>query len=161
MRAAALLAVVGQSVDDLPRLQFGITWTALEITSAGRYWPLDLLGITLQIIYLLPFILLALASGLICLVVPRWRRYAAGALVGPIAFAGCSAIGLVMTILLAEHFGVDRAMGFSDSWKNVRLGGIVLAAICFVIPGAAGAIAATLIANRIWRWALRRLNPQS
>ena len=45
----------------------------------------------MQVIYALPFVLLSIVSFLVCVAVPRWRRYSFQALVAPVAF-GCRAV---------------------------------------------------------------------
>jgi hypothetical protein len=108
-----------------------------------------------QIIYLLPFVLLSLASGLVCLVVPRWRRYVAGAVISPIAFAGCSIVALFTTVLLVERFG--GADLFDQSLDKASWGRVIILAGLYVGPGAIGAIGAALVANRVQRWIQHRL----
>jgi hypothetical protein len=72
-----------------------------------------------QVIYLLPFVLLSFVSGMVCLTVPRWRRYVAGAVISPIAFAGCSIVGLLLMILLADELGLAEMMGLNKSLELV------------------------------------------
>jgi hypothetical protein len=68
----------------------------------------------LQVIYLAPFVLLSAILGVIFLMVPRLRRHAVSAAVVPVAFAVSSITGVFATVLIADHFGFDRAFGFDE-----------------------------------------------
>jgi len=87
--------------------------------------------------------------------VARWRRYVAGAIISPVAFGGCSIVGLFTTVLLVEHLG--GADLFDQSLDKAGWSRIIILAVLYVGPGAIGAIVAALVAIRIQRWILRRL----
>jgi hypothetical protein len=110
-----------------------------------------------QVLYLLPFVLVSFVSGAVCLIVPRWRRYVAGAVISPIAFAGCSIIGMLVVVLLAEKFGVEQIMGLDKSLDSANWRGVITVATLYVLQGAIGAVVAASVANRVQRWTLHRL----
>ena len=99
--------------------------------------------------------MLSFVCGVLCLAVPRWRRYVAGAVISPIAFAGCAIIGLFATVLLVDHFG--GADLFNKSLDKASWSRLIVLAVLYVGPGAIGALIAALVGNRIQRWTLRRL----
>ena len=103
---------------------------------------------------------MSLILGVTCLAVPRWRGYVTAALVGPIAFAVCAIVGMGATVLSAEPLGLDQSLGFNDEWDPGSPRGLVVLLMIFVLPGTIGAVVATMIANRIQRWAWRRLGSQ-
>ena len=105
----------------------------------------------MPITYLLPFILISLVTGMICIVVPRWRRYAAAAVVTPMAFAVCSITGLIMTILLTESLGISGALGFDASWERQSWSSVLVAGAAYLLPGALGALVAAIVATRLQR----------
>lgn len=111
----------------------------------------------MQVIYLVPFVLLSGVCGVVCLTVPRWRRYVAGALIAPIAFAGCSLVGLFIMILLADEFGFGQMMGLNRSLDSTNWRGLITFVILYFGPGAMGAVVAALVGNRLQRWTLNRL----
>jgi hypothetical protein len=113
-----------------------------------------------QILYILPFALLSLTLVGTCLAVPRWRRYVIAAVVGPIAFAVCAIVGMGATVLSAKPLGFDQVLGFNEEWDPGSPRGIAVLLMIFVLPGTIGATVATMIANWIQRWALRRLGFQ-
>lgn len=106
---------------------------------------------TVQIIYLLPFILISLVTGLICIVVPRWRRYAAAAVVAPMAFAVCSITGLIMTILLTEWLGISGALGFDVGGESQGWSAVLVAGAAYLLAGALGALVAVEVVTRLQR----------
>ena len=106
----------------------------------------------MQILFLLPLMAVSLVVGLLCLAVPRWRRYFSGAVVTPIAFGGCGIVGMFVTILGAESLGVNGAMGFDQPWDPSKWGTTVMFAIIFVLPGAIGAYVAARVAGGAQRW---------
>jgi hypothetical protein len=109
-----------------------------------------------QIIYLFPFVVLSGLSGVICLVVPRWRRYVAGAVIGPVVFAVCAITGLFAVVLLADHFLRSQQLGFDKSWENSSTFDVVIVAALYIVSGLVGAVPSTVIANWLQRWVLRR-----
>lgn len=108
----------------------------------------------MQVLYLLPFVVLSFVSGVVCLSVPRWRRYAAGAIVSPIAFAGCSIVAMATAVLLTGLLGLERVMGFTEDWNPLNPHGIAVLMVIYFLPGAAGAVVAAMVANRVQRWIL-------
>jgi hypothetical protein len=58
----------------------------------------------MQVFYALPFIALSAICGVVCLLIPRLRRFALAAAVGPVAFGLCSIIG-VAAVLVGESIG--------------------------------------------------------
>jgi hypothetical protein len=107
----------------------------------------------LQVIYLAPFVLLSAILGVIFLMVPRLRRHAVSAAVVPVAFAVSSITGVFATVLIAEHFGFDRAFGFDAPAHS--LGRIATFFSIYTVLGILGAILAVLIVNRIRRCIFR------
>ena len=106
----------------------------------------------MQIVYLAPFVLVSLALGLRRLMSKRLRHAAAAAFIGPIAFAGCSIVGMLGILSTLEHFGIERAIGIGEdvgAWHTV----VVLA---FVLPGVIGAFLAVWVTNWIQRLTLNR-----
>jgi hypothetical protein len=107
----------------------------------------------LQIIYLAPFLLLSATLGVILLVVSRLRHHAVSAVVAVIAFAGCSIFGVAVAALVAEHFGLDHALGFDEPVEGA--GNIVKFVSIYVLFGAVGAVLAVLVVKRMQRWVFR------
>lgn len=105
----------------------------------------------MPVIYMMPFGLISAAAGLVCLIVPRWRRDVFAAVVSPIAFGGCSIVTLVTVVLLSDHLGISAALGLDRSlgasWRA-----IAVVAITYVVSGISGAVIAASIANRVQRW---------
>ena len=105
----------------------------------------------MQIIFILPFALLSLSCGLVCLCVPRWRPYVAAALVVPVAFAGIAITAMAAILLSADALGLADGLGFNRAWQGRGQDVLTFAAI-FVLPGTIGAIVAALVANKVQRW---------
>ncbi len=99
---------------------------------------------------MIPFGLISAAAGLVCLIVPHWRRYAFAAVVSPIAFGGCSVVGMFAIILLAV-LGITTMLGL-DRVDSASWGAIAVGVIAYVTPGISGAIVAVSLANRLQRW---------
>ena len=59
----------------------------------------------MQVIYAFPFIVGSFLAVIICLLVPRWRRFAIHALVIPPAFAVSAIVGMFVIVLLANAVG--------------------------------------------------------
>jgi hypothetical protein len=100
--------------------------------------------------YAAVFVLLSLLCFAVFLAIPRVRRYAAAALVAPVAFGGCAAAGFLSWVLVCafllkvEVRPITGPRGFFD----------VLA--FFIAPGLLGSAAAVWVVNkavRIW-WSL-------
>jgi hypothetical protein len=78
---------------------------------------------------MIPFGPISAAAGLVWLIVQRWRRYAFAAVVSPIAFGGCSIVGLFTVILLVDVLGITTLLGLdravdSVSWRVIAVGAI-------------------------------------
>ena len=83
----------------------------------------------MQIIYLLPFMVVAFLAGSVCILVPRLRRYVLPALVAPIAFGVSAIVGMAGTLLTAEFLGIAEALGFNQTPTGVS--GIATFAVIF------------------------------
>jgi hypothetical protein len=91
----------------------------------------------MQILYALPFIVLSGICCVLCLAIPRMRRFALAAAVGPVAFGFCSIVG-VAAVLVAENSGwvTEPNSFFGFVW---------------VVSGVIGAWITVLLANRVRR----------
>lgn len=88
----------------------------------------------MQVFYALPFIALSAICFVICLVIPRLRRFALTAAVSPVAFGFCSVVGVVAAMLITQSPG-----WFSES--NALFGFV------WVVSGVFGAWITVLLAN--------------
>jgi hypothetical protein len=63
-----------------------------------------------QVIYAAPFILISVLAFGVCVIVPRFRRYAAQMLVAPVSFGVCSIVGFaivaLMNAVITERLGI-------------------------------------------------------
>ena len=100
----------------------------------------------MQVIYVLPFLLASAIAGAVCLFVPRFRRYAISASVAPLAFAVCSIVGLMASVLAAEYVGIEKMID----------GNIAVAILIYCLTGLIGAMVAITIAFRLQRWLWKR-----
>lgn len=96
----------------------------------------------MQAIYALPFILLSAVSCLVCLGIPRLRRYAIPVLVTPVAFGVCAIIGMGAIVLIADQFGWLTG-------PTIGVQGWMTFALVFVTPGMLGAWIAVSLAVRV------------
>jgi hypothetical protein len=103
----------------------------------------------MQVIYALPFVLLSMLGFLMCVAVPRWRRYRLQALVAPVAFGFCSIVPMGAIVLTSDHFNLGL---FSKPRSGLR-DAVPLLSIYF-IPGLVGSWCAVATVTKI----VRRLN---
>ena len=101
----------------------------------------------MQVIYAMPFVLISALAFLVCVVVPRWRRYRFQALLAPVAFGFCSIVTAGAIILTADHFNLGL---FTRPWSGLRDAGPLI--LIYFIPGMIGSwvtvLAVTKIVNR-------------
>lgn len=83
----------------------------------------------MQIIYAIPFVIISLAGFFLFLSIPRLRPHAFPALAAPLAFGGCSIIGLGLFML-----AVDTR--YDSLPRVVAIGAPLLA---YLVSGSAGA----------------------
>ena len=83
----------------------------------------------MQIIYAIPFVIVSFAAFFLCLGIPRLRAHALAALAAPVAFGGCSIIGLGLFML-----AVDTR--YDSLPRVVAIGAPLLA---YLVSGCAGA----------------------
>jgi hypothetical protein len=94
-----------------------------------------------QVIYALPFVLLSIVSFLVCVAVPRWRRYSFQALVAPVAFGFCSIVAAGAIILTCDHFN----LGLEFSWPRDAVWSVLI----YFVPGLIGSWVAILVVAKI------------
>ena len=96
----------------------------------------------MQVIYAVPFMLLSILGFLVCVAVPRWRRYKLQVLVAPVAFGFCSIVTAEAVLLTADHFNV----GLFARPLSGLLGSVTLFLIYF-LPGLVGGWCAVAVIN--------------
>jgi hypothetical protein len=100
--------------------------------------------IGMQIIYAAPFMMLSVAAFLVCLAVPRWRRYKLQALVAPVTFGFCSIVTAGAVVLTADMLNLGLfAQQVSGAKDAVPL------LLIYFIPGLVGSWGAVAVVNRI------------
>lgn len=98
----------------------------------------------MQIIYAIPFALVSVLAFLLCVAVPRWRRYKLQALVAPVAFGVCSIVAAALIVLTSDHFNLGL---FTRPWTGPRDAAPLL--LIYIVPGLIGSWAAVLAVTRI------------
>jgi len=98
----------------------------------------------MQLIFALPFVGFALIAFVVCLIVPRWRSYSIRALVAPVAFGGCSLVGLLIGVLAA-----DFAASLLHARESVRNALPYFGLLLFPAGGAGGAYLAVIVVHFI------------
>ena len=98
----------------------------------------------MQVIYASPFVLLSILSFLVCVAVPRWRRYRFQALVAPVAFGFCSIVVAGATVLTSDHFNLGL---FTKEWSGTR--DAVPLLLIYFIPGLLGSWFAIVGVTRV------------
>ncbi len=83
----------------------------------------------MQIIYAIPFVIVALAAFFLCLCIPRLRAHALAALATPVAFGACSIAGLGLFMLAVDTRYDSRP-------RPIAIGAPLLA---YLVSGCAGA----------------------
>jgi len=97
-----------------------------------------------QVIYALPFVLLSIVSFLVCVAVPRWRRYSFQALVAPVAFGFCSIVAAGAIVLTCDHFNLGLFTS-QFSWPRDAVSSVLI----YFLPGLIGSWAAVLVVAKI------------
>jgi hypothetical protein len=98
----------------------------------------------MQVIYALPFVLLSMLGFLMCVAVPRWRRYRLQVLVAPVAFGFCSIVAMGAIVLTSDHFNLGL---FSKPWSGLR--DAVPLLLIYVITGLVGGWCAVATVTKI------------
>ena len=106
------------------------------------------IGAEMQVLYALPFILLAAIIFFVCLVVRRLRPYALQALVAPIAFGACSLGLAVFTVLLAAAAGSLLHVRTDRLGAAGQAAAVVLGVLLYLCGGALGARWAVVLVRR-------------
>jgi hypothetical protein len=100
--------------------------------------------------YAAPFVLMSVVCFAVFLAIPRVRRYAFAALVAPVAFGGCAAVGFITWVLVCDFLLKMQLRPITG------LHGVLDGLAFFVAPGLLGASAAVWCVNqavRLW-WRL-------
>jgi len=103
----------------------------------------------MQIIYAAPFMLLSVLAFLVCVAVPRWRRYWFQALVAPVAFGFCSIVAAGAAALTSDYLKLGL---FTKPWSGI-LSALPIISIYF-LAGFVGSWCAIVAATKItafWR----------
>jgi hypothetical protein len=100
----------------------------------------------MQIIYALPFILLSTVCFVVCLAIPRLRRYVLTASIVPVAFGFCSIVTTAAVLITADKFGL-----FQES-QTMDVKNVVIVLLIYFVPGVLGAWLAVSCMQRVQRF---------
>ena len=94
--------------------------------------------------YAAPFMLLSGLAFLVCIAVPRWRRYKLQALVAPVAFGFCSVVAMGAIVVTAVYMRLGL---FSKPWSGPR--DAMPFVFIYIMPGLLGSWCAVAIVTKI------------
>lgn len=99
-------------------------------------------------IYAAPFVLLSALGFVVCLAIPRVRRYKLYALVAPVAFGFCSVVTMGIVVIAGDLVGQRLHLSvFSEPLTGIK--GVITLLFIYFIPGILGAWFAVAIVKRL------------
>jgi hypothetical protein len=92
--------------------------------------------------YAAPFVLLSLICFGVSFAIRRLRRYAFAALVAPVAFGGCAAVGFISWVLICDFLLKIQLRPMTG------LRGVLCGLAFFIAPGVLGSSVAVWVVNK-------------